>query len=260
MMDRQDEIVEEVLRRVKLYLGMKKVLLVLRDDSDFLEVKYLAEILEGKGNTILILSLLSKDIKVLEWPVFKDKESIRAGVFKEKSYRDFMSGFQGMLISDLGCEESRNYMELRFRETLGKLIFETIKEDKPVYALSGEMTGVKNEHLEKRMKDMKEELGKMKIHLLTEKVSRRINMKEEPEEKNEKKEKKMKAKERRGHRVPLEGMENPVLDHKFITLADVLSQRGQEEIRISGSARLTMEASDYLDRQGIRVERLQNRN
>ena len=249
MMDRLklDEIVEEVLRRVRLYLANKKVLLVLRDGSDFMEVKYLTERLEERGYTILILSLLSKDIKVLEWPVFEKKESIRTGIFKEKTYEDFMSGFHGMLVSDLGCEESVNFTKLRFPETLGKLIFETIKENKPVYALSREMTGVKNDYLEKKMNDMKEELEKMKIHLLTEKISKRIVIREEPVEK------KVQTEERPEYR---ERMENPILHHQFITLVDVLPMKGQDEIRISGHARLTMEASEYLARQGIRVKRL----
>lgn len=152
MMDRLDEIVNEVLRRVKLYLAKKKVLLVLRDDSDFMEVQFLTEILEEKGYTIWVLSLLSKDIKVLEWPVFSNKESIRTAIFKEKTYEDFCRGFHGMVVSDLSCEEGGNYAKLRFPETLGKLIFETIKENKPVYALSREMTGVKNDYLEEKIK------------------------------------------------------------------------------------------------------------
>lgn len=242
-----DEIVEEVLKRVRLYLANKKVLLVLRDGSDFMEVKHLSERLEETGYTILILSLLSKDIKVLEWPVFKHKESIRTGIFKEKTYEDFMRGFHGMLVSDLGCEESVNFTKLRFPETLGKLIFETIKENKPVYALSREMTEVKNDHLEKKINEMKEELQKMKIHLLTEKLSEHIIIREEPLENKEQAEERQVQKER---------TDNPILNHKFITLVDVLPLKGQDEIRIWASARLTMEASDYLDRQGIRVKRL----
>jgi len=250
MIDRLDEIVDEVLRRVKLYLASKKVLLVLRDDSDFMEVKYLAEILEDKGYTIQVLSLLSKDIKVLEWNCFKNKESIRTAIFKEKTYENFMSEFHGMLISDLSCDESQNYEKLRFPETLGKLIFETIKENKPVYALSREMTGVKNDYLKEKINEMKIELEKMKIHLLTEKASKRITVREEPEEKIVEADERSVTKGRTG---------SPILHHKFITLADVLSLSGHEEIKISESTRLTMEASDYLNRQGIRVKKLHKR-
>lgn len=254
MRDRLDEIVEEVLKRVKQYLAMKRVLLVLRDDSDFMKVKYLTDFLEKEGFTIEICSLLSKEIKVLEWPVFRDKKLIPAGIFRERSYEDFMAGYKGMLISNLSFEEALDYENMRFRESIGRMIFETIKENKPVYALSRQMTGIKNKHLNMRSEKILDELKNMKIYLLTEKESTARIREEGSIRRKEKVELNISG------RAYENRMGNPIYHRQFITLADVISYRGQEEIMISGNTRLTMEASDYLSRQGIKVKRLHKRN
>ena len=242
MMDRLDEIVEEVVRRLKRYMAEKRVLLLLRDDSDFCRVKRLVQLLEAADYTIVVCSFLSKDVKVLEDPDFRNRAFIRAGIFKEVRYDAFLGGFHGVVISDLRFEECRGYLDLRFMDTMGKIVFETVKENKPVYALSSEMTGMKNPYLKERTSSMKEELRQMRLHLLTGDWNPEGASKSSPEEK----------KETDGRRE--QGAEKVCL-HRFITLSDVNTLKASEVMSISPEAKLTMEASDYARRNGIRIRR-----
>ena len=248
MMDRLDEIVEEVVRRLKRYMAEKRVLLLLRDDSDFSRVKDLVQLLEAADYTIVVCSFLSKDVKVLEDPLFRNRAYIRAGIFKEVRYDAFLGGFHGVLISDLHFEECRAYLDLRFSDTIGKIVFETVKENKPVYAISNDLTGMQNPYLKERTNAMKEELSKMKLHLLTEKWNPEAYEKASSEEKQETE----RRKDSEGLRE--QGTEK-VCAHRFITLSDVNTLKPSEAMRISLEAKLTMEASDYARRNGIRIRR-----
>ncbi|MFH5835499.1 hypothetical protein ACHAL6_05390 [Proteiniclasticum sp. C24MP] len=249
MMERLDEIVEEVLRRLKRYRAEKRVLLILRDDSDFGKVKQMTELLENVGYTMVVCSLLVKDVKVLEDPVFGNRENIRTGIFREMRYEDFLKRFHGVVISDLHFEECRELLNMRFRDALGKIVFETVKENKPVYAFSREMTGVKNEYLRSRMEPMKEELREMRIHLLTEgwisDSAGKGSLKEKPE---------MGEKDRGDTDEGQCSGKGILLPHRFITLSDV-NTIGEKEILVSEQAKLTMEASDYVRRHGISIRR-----
>ncbi|MBO1264039.1 hypothetical protein J3A84_03145 [Proteiniclasticum sp. SCR006] len=248
MMERLDEIVEEVVRRLKRYMAEKRVLLLLRDDSDFSRVKDLVQLLEAADYTIVVCSFLLKDVKVLEDPAFRNRAFIRAAIFKEVRYDEFLRGFHGVLISDLHFEECRAYLDLRFMDTIGKIVFETVKENKPVYAISSEMTGVKNPYLKERTNSMKEELSKMKLHLFTEDWHPEGASKTSAEEKQ----KTEKGKNPGGLR---EQGEEKVCTHRFITLSDVNTLKASEAMWISPEAKLTMEASDYARRNGIRIRR-----
>lgn len=247
MRERVDEIVEEVVRRLKLYMSEKRVLLLLRDDSDFAKVKQLTGLLEDAGYTLVVCSFLSKDIKVLEDSAFSGREYIQAGIFREVHYEDFQRRYHGVVISDLRVEECSDFRDLRFRETLGKIVFHTLKENKPVYACSKDMTGVKNAYLKNGTDAMKEELRKMKIHLLTE------EWRKGAEEEIPKEEKGISVR-RDSEGLYREEAEN-FLPHRFITLSDVNTVGSQKEILIQDEARLTMEASDYVRRHGIRIRK-----
>lgn len=277
-----DEIVEEVIRRLKIYLSEKRILLILRDDSDFEEVSHLVSILKEKGYTFHLLSLLTKDLKVLEKKEYREMLRIRSSVFREEDYEHFMSSYESLLVSDLKMLEVQAYHELYFSETLGKLVFHTIKENRPVYGLSKEMREVKNDYLKQKMDEIKDELRKLKIHILTEKISTGKNGSEGSEDgrgrereveqdelsirnrnrlKNIQEETAIQGNEKdsiknRG----AESSEGEVLREKFITLSDVMSIRGlseKETVKIGSQSRLTMEASDYLRRSGVRLLRVE---
>lgn len=279
-----DEIVEEVIRRLKIYLSEKRILIILRDGSDFEELSILVALLKEKGYTFHLLSLLTKDLKVLEQPEFGEMLQIRSSIFREEEYEHFMRSYESLMVSDLTMLEVQAYHELYFSETLGKLIFHTIKENKPVYGLSKEMRDVKNRYLNEKMNEIREELRKLKIHILTDKVNigagkgtieasdqgsshiRKTGSEEkgmgeiEPKGMNQK-ETGDQSREREKRRKERETFyEGEVLREKFITLSDVMSVRGlneKETIKIGSQSRLTMEASDYLNRAGISLLRVE---
>lgn len=271
-----EKIVEEVQRRLKIYLNEKRILLILRDGSDFQEVEALSSLLKEKGYTFHVISLLTKDIKVLEKAEFKDMLRIRSAIFKEEEYGHFMAGYEGLLVSDLSMLEVQAYHELYFSETLGKLIFHTIKENKPVYGFSKELKGVKNDYLKLKIEEIKDTLRKMKVHLLTEdiKMGREAS---KTSGKDHKEDFISTGRESRENEAPLERVtpmeerngkrndktdkdEGQVLREKFITLSDVMSIEGIKErksLKIGSHSRLTMEASDHLKRLGVRILRIE---
>lgn len=251
MMERMDMIVEEVLRRLKLLLERKRILLILRDHSDFRKMMILVRQLKGEGYSFSLLSFLIRDVYILEMPEFAAMDRVSSGIFREEDYEHFLSGFEGMLVSDLGLLEMKGFSELRFQETLGKLVFQCIRRDRPVYALSRDMTGVRNTHLAERMSEIREELRKLRIHVILEE----LNEETESEGIKEKSPRPTIEKE-----APTNDQEDEILTGRFITLADAVSalhERDQSgHLRISSSSRLTMEAEDYLRRQGIEIRRV----
>lgn len=249
-MERLDMIVEEVLRRLRLLLDRKRILVILRDHSDFSKILSLVGDLKEKGYSFSLLSLLSKDVSVLDIPEFSAMERVRSGSFREEEYEQFIRGFEGLMVSDLRLEELKSFSELLFQETLGKLVFHSIREDKPVYALSRDMTRVKNPHLEKRLGKIREELYKLKIHVVMGSIkegdSNPLKVKE--------------AESLETGNSNGSAHEEKILMSRFITLADAVSALGNgkdsKKLRISTSSRLTMEAEDYLRRQGVDIQRV----
>lgn len=241
------KVVEEAVRKVLAAQKKKKVLLLLRDGTDKESlVSLLGEL--KKIYQVDVLSFLLKDLYLLEKEEMRSLQRVGSSILKEESYEALLQGYEGMILSEAGPEELKGYKDLRFEGSWGRLVYTSLKEEKPVYAFSYDLSTMKNQVLKKRFEEMLPELSAMKLHVLP--LWSRTT--------GSQKHKGTCPQTVKGpEKIPEGSFQNEgTFLEKFITLSDLLSLgEGQKTLWVRPDAVLTDAAEEYRRRRGITLHR-----
>lgn len=241
------KVVEEAVRKVLAANSRKKVLLLLRDGTDKESLFALLGELK-KIYQVDVLSFLLKDLYLLEKEELRGLPVVGSSILREESYEALLQRYEGILLSEAGPEELRKYRDLQFEGSLGRLVYTSLKEDKPVYAFSWELSTMKNQVLKKRYEETFPDLSAMKLRVLP--LMRR--------DKDPSKEEGTSSQTVSGEeKVPEESFQKEeVFSEKFITLSDLLSLgEGKKRLWVRPDAVLTDAAEEYRKRRGISLHR-----
>lgn len=240
-------IVEEAVRKVLAVEKKKKVLLLLRDGTDKESFFFLLGELR-KTYQVDVLSFLLKDLYLLEKEELHDLTVLRSSILMEESYEALLQKYEGMLLSEVSPEELTEYKDLSFKGAAGKLVYHTLKEDKPVYAFSYELCTMKNKVMKKRYEKILTDLSDLKLMVLP-LLRRSIDT----------------VKKEMRPSTPVQGEEKihqessqeaGIFREKFITLSDLLSLREERKVlTVRQDAVLTDAAEEYRKRRGMTLHR-----
>lgn len=247
-----EAIVDEVIRRLKKLMNQRKVLLILRDGTNFKTLTPYILTLRETGYDFDILSHLTEECTFLKEDPYVDMERIRSSIFKVQSYENFLSSYEGILVSEVSYFELREFSQMNFKDALGKLIFYGLKENKMVYGFSNEFTGVKNPGLLKKMRDTVSDLKDISFQVV---VSDEIteNRKRDESSISSVKPEKFSYEDRLEKNQSSRRAINKRTNKKIITLSDVSHLKERDSVMLRPDARLTSLAREFLDRHQIEI-------
>lgn len=247
-----EAIVDEVIRRLRKLMNQRKVLLILRDGTNFKTLTPYILNLREAGYDFDILSHLTEEKAFLKEGPYVDMERIRSSIFKVQSYENFLSSYEGILVSEVSYFELREFSKMNFKDALGKLIFYGLKENKKVYGFASEFYGIKNPGLLKKMGETISVLEDISFEVV---VSDDVteNAKRDKSSFEEMKPKKISYENRLEQNQSSRRAVNKRTNKKIITLADVSHLKARDSVVLRPDARLTSLAREFLERHQIEV-------
>ena len=237
-------IVKEVIKRIKALQKQKKILLILRDGSDFSTLKIIMQEMIKRDYEFELLSLLQNNQEEYKDTLYKNMTKLRSAMFKVPNYKELMEEYEGMIISDISLRELKNINNLYFEGNLGQLIFETLKKNKPIYCLSEDIQDIKNPGLIKKINILTKELKELGIRI--------VQSNGETKSSNDEIAKYLQSNRK----------SRAILQQKFITLRDIkaeedsINNNQNKEIYIAKDSKLTMEVQDYIYQKGMTIRRV----
>ncbi|MCR1898391.1 hypothetical protein NSA47_05230 [Irregularibacter muris] len=239
-----DIIVKEVIKRIKALQCQKKILLVLKDSTDFSTLRILMKKIIDRNYEFEVLSLLQNNQEEYQDPIYKNMTKLRSTKLEDLKGKELIKDYQGMILSNVSLRELKNIKDLDFEDSLGGLIYETLKANKPVYCLSEDLQDIKNPGLAKKINSFMTELREIGVRVVQHNLSMENKINKIPEQ------------------PPKNIQDKPILHQKFITLRDIkgmeysINHTNSKVIHIAKDSKLTMEAEDYIDEKNMIMRRI----
>lgn len=161
-----EAVAAEVLRRIRAMEEKKRMLVVVTEDTEEEALSLLLGAYKARGLTPTFLSFLKEPQPEGLRRIMEGQEILRSGALRHLKGRSLLAGCQGLLVTELRFPTLKGMSDLTFSGDLGELVFEALRQGKPVHVLARDLEDVRNPVLEKRMQAVRKELEAMGLTAL----------------------------------------------------------------------------------------------
>jgi len=156
----------EVIRRLTAMERTRQMLVVLTEGAHYDAFHALVEAYEKRGLSPVVLSLLKAPMpkQLADW--MEGKLALQSGTLTHLNKRTFLATYEGLLITEMDFSSLEGVRSLRFHGDLGGLIFEVLRQGKPVHVLSKDLDNVCNPVLHNKMGEILAELKSLGMTIL----------------------------------------------------------------------------------------------
>lgn len=162
-----EAVAAEVLRRLRVMEEKKRLLVVVTEDTEEEALSLLLGAYGTRGLTPTFLSFLKEPQPEGLRRIMEGQEVLRSGALRHLKGRSLLEGYQGLLVTELGFPALKGISDLAFSGDLGGLVFEALRQGKPVHVLAKDLEDVRNPVLHAKMQGVLQDLEAMGLTALS---------------------------------------------------------------------------------------------
>lgn len=241
-----EAVAAEVLRRIRALETKKRLLVVVTEDTEEEALSLLLAAYGARGLTPTFLSFLKEPQPEGLRRIMEGQPLLRSGALRHLKGRNLLEGYEGLLVTELGFPALKGMSDLAFPGDLGGLVFQALRQGKPVHVLSRDLEAVRNPVLHTKMKAVLQDLEAMGLTAL---APKQVKERGAPQKRgtNPREAKPMEEAKRRPG--------SPRRQHMALKelLPLVEDTPGGPQLQLPEHTLLTMAARDHVKEKGIRV-------